>query len=142
MTPGPPPVTTVQPCSPKRRPTARASSYGLLPSGTRAEPNSATAGRGTSATFSNPARSSVVIFAIDASMSFVGWSRICWSSFIALEPVLGNVRRGHAEHEHERRREVEAVDEVRLVLSAALTQEARRAPDGAPVEEPEGDHVE
>ena len=71
ITPGPPPVTTAQPASAKLRPTARAASYGSLSSSTRAEPNSATAGRSISATFSKPARNSAAIFATDASMSDV-----------------------------------------------------------------------
>ena len=93
ITPPPPPVTTAQPASPKRRPTARAASYGLLPSATRAEPKSATAGRGRSrATFSNPARNSAAIFATDAlDVARCRWSRI-WRSSTS-QAVLRDVRR-------------------------------------------------
>ena len=56
--------------------------------------------------------------------------------------MLGDVGRGHAEHAHERRAEVERVDEERLALPAAVAQEAGRAPDGAAVEDPDRDQVE
>src|SRR3954451_23240169 len=138
ITPGPPPVTTHQPASPKRRPAARASSYGLVPSRTPAEPKSATAGRSISATFSNPARNSSAIFATDASIGDVPSSRILVSSVIvSLQTLVGLVRCVHSEEHNELRAEVKHVRGQAQPSPPAKPQPPRRPPDGSAVEEPE-----
>src|SRR6476469_664561 len=142
ITPGPPPVTTHQPASPKRRPAARASSYSLLPSLTLADPNSATAGRSICATFSKPARNSSAIFATDASIGDVPWSRIFLSSVTQLQAMLCLVRRVHAEQQHRCGAEVERVRREREPAPATEPQPTRGAPHGAAVEDPERNQVE
>src|SRR5690242_17152765 len=142
ITPGPPPVITAQPCSPNTRPTARASSYGTLPSATRAEPNRHTAGRSISATCSNPARNSAAIFATDSSISAsLGCSRIRRSS-ICLETVLRDVRHDHPDHERQRGRAVDRVGEQRLPASPAEPEQPGRPPHSAAVEDPERQQVD
>src|SRR5689334_15956639 len=142
ITPPPPPVTTAQPASPNLRPTSRAHRYGLLPSSTRADPKSATAGRSMRATISNPARNSSAIFATDASMSDVPSSRILRSSVTRSESVLRDVRRDHADRERGRRAEVEDVCDRRFRAAPAEPQPLRRAPHRATVEEAERNEVE
>src|SRR5258705_9414274 len=140
--PGPPPVITAQPASPNLRPTTRASSYGLLPSVTRAEPKSATAGRSISATFIRPARNSSDIFSTDCSMGEVPSSRIFLSSVMPLQTMLRLVRRDHPEDQCSRGAEVEGIRRKGKPATAAEAQVLRRAPDRAAVEDPERQQVE
>src|SRR6266700_112390 len=142
ITPPPPPVTTAQPCAPNRRPTARASSYGLLPVATRAEPNSATAGRSILATSAKPARNSAAIFSTASTGSASCVSRMRRSSTRRSEPVLRDVRGDHADDQRRGGAEVEHVGDRRLHAAPAEAQPAGRPPDGAAVEDAERQQVD
>src|SRR6266487_3617946 len=163
ITPGPPPVTTAQPCAANKRPASRARSYTGSPSRMRAEPKMVTAGRSIDSTASNPARNSSAIMATwrssSAAVSLLGKIRLSSTS----EPGLRNVRRDHAEDEKGREQTVEDADlegappaatrngdrvgaPDRELLSGRrsdrVARHADRAPDGAAVQDSHGNEVD
>src|SRR4051794_4273686 len=115
ITPGPPPVTTAQPASPKSRAVSRASSYAGDPSRDRAEPKQETAGRSIRSTASNPARnSSPIDFARQRrySSEWCDW-RSSRSSIDLEHPALP--RGEQAGDECRRDEDVEARDAIGLL---------------------------